>query len=199
MTHDPRVTTPTHLWHVSCLHGAVQASRSFRWAPAARAAAAVAAPGLAATVPMTLFMLAMHRVLPKWERYALPPQEIVEKLATRAGIRGRVPYAALLAATLVSHFGYGSSAGAGYAVAARAVDNGEASNATRASTGALYGLTMWAGGYLGWLPVLRILPPVTRTPPRRTLLMVGAHVVWGCVLGLTFRIFDRRLSDTRQP
>jgi hypothetical protein len=36
--------------------------------------------GLAATVPMTLFMQQMHQQLPARERYPLPPSEIIEEM-----------------------------------------------------------------------------------------------------------------------
>ena len=42
--------------------------------------------GFLGTIPMTIFMLAMHRFLPKWQRYALPPQKITEELADRADL-----------------------------------------------------------------------------------------------------------------
>ena len=45
--------------------------------------------GVIATVPMTLFMLLMHRLLPKWQQYALPPERITTRLAKRGTVRGR--------------------------------------------------------------------------------------------------------------
>src|SRR5581483_3021185 len=43
--------------------------------------------GTIGTVPMTLFMLAMHRLLPRWQRYALPPEEITHEAAEKAHVR----------------------------------------------------------------------------------------------------------------
>ena len=45
-----------------------------------------ATAGFIGTIPMTIFMLAMHRFLPKWQRYALPPEEITDELADRASL-----------------------------------------------------------------------------------------------------------------
>ena len=47
-----------------------------------------------------------------------------------------------------------------------------------------YGLAVWTTGYLGLLPALGALRPATEHPPRRTALMIAAHVVWGAALGL---------------
>jgi uncharacterized membrane protein YagU involved in acid resistance len=53
--------------------------------------------------------------------------------------------------------------------------------------GALTGLAVWAGSYLGWLPAAGILRPATRHPWRRNLLMIIAHVIWGVTLGEVVR------------
>ncbi|MCA1636528.1 MAG: hypothetical protein LC802_23280 [Acidobacteria bacterium] len=45
-------------------------------------------------------------------------------------------------------------------------------------------MAVWAGSYLGWLPAAGILRPATEHPPRRTALMIAAHVVWGVAAGL---------------
>lgn len=37
-----------------------------------------AAAGGAATIPMALFMLAMHKFLPRWQKETLPPEKIKE-------------------------------------------------------------------------------------------------------------------------
>ena len=51
------------------------------------------------------------------------------------------------------------------------------------ANGVVYGLTVWAGSYLGLLPAAGILRPAAEHPPRRTALMIAAHVLWGGVLG----------------
>ena len=42
--------------------------------------------GIIATIPMTLFMLLMQQLLPKWQQYALPPERITTALAKRAEV-----------------------------------------------------------------------------------------------------------------
>jgi putative membrane protein len=43
---------------------------------------------------------------------------------------------------------------------------------------------VWAGSYLGLLPVLGILSPATRHPTGRNALMIAAHIIWGATLGI---------------
>ncbi|WP_184117432.1 hypothetical protein [Aminobacter sp. DSM 101952] len=121
--------------------------------------------GLAATMSMTATMRRMHRQLPDELRYPLPPRQIVDQtipLDREEAARG---------ATMLAHFGFGALSGALYTLPAM-----------MRLGGAGYGLAVWAGSYLGWVPGLRILSPATRHPRERNLLMIAAHVVWGVTL-----------------
>jgi hypothetical protein len=42
---------------------------------------------------------------------------------------------------------------------------------------------VWAGSYLGLLPMTGLLHSATRERAERNALMIAAHVVWGGVLG----------------
>lgn len=137
-----------------------------------------AAAGLVATVPMTLAMEAMHRSLPPREQYPLPPREITEEMAEKAGINEELKESERRALTWISHFGYGAATGALYAPLAYHFQFNPLIG------GATYGLAVWAGSYLGWLPAADILRPATEHPPRRNALMITAHVVWGVAAGL---------------
>jgi uncharacterized membrane protein YagU involved in acid resistance len=134
--------------------------------------------GLVATLPMTLFMQRMHQQLPARERYPLPPSEIVEQLADRAGISNQIDQDEHIVLTLLAHFGYGAAAGALYAPLARGF------HPPATLGGVAFGLAVWSTSYLGLLPVLGLLRPATEHPPRRNALMIGAHVIWGLALGL---------------
>ena len=140
--------------------------------------AAGALAGLIATVPMTVAMAVMRRRLPRREQYPLPPREITMEIADRAGIEEHLDEGERRAATLVSHFAYGAATGALYAPLA------ERTRGHPALKGVTWGLAVWTGSYLGWLPAAGILRPATEHPVRRTALMIGAHVVWGAVTGL---------------
>lgn len=138
--------------------------------------------GIAGTVAMTAAMRALHRRLPGHERYPLPPREIIE---------GTAPEHALEEAdrqelTLAAHFGYGAATGALYAV----IRPREG-----ALAGALYGVLVWAGSYLGWVPGARILQPATRHPWRRNGLMIAAHLVWGATTALSLRELERANAE----
>ena len=137
--------------------------------------------GVVGTAAMTAAMRALHRRLEPAERYPLPPREIVERvLPKRASEQTR------RTSTIASHFGYGAGMGAVFALAP--VDKGTL-------TGAAYGVLVWAGSYLGWIPSTNILMNATQHPLRRNLLMSGVHLVWGAVTALTLRELDRAQAE----
>jgi uncharacterized membrane protein YagU involved in acid resistance len=142
--------------------------------------------GLVATVPMTATLELLHRRLPWWERYQLPPSQIVARLSRRLGLRRHMDQPEHLTVTLLAHFGYGSAAGAVYAPIAERVP------LPGMLKGVIFGLLVWSTSYLGLLPALGILRPATRHPPRRTALMIIAHVVWGATLGLATGLIRSR-------
>jgi hypothetical protein len=109
-----------------------------------------AVAGLGATVPMTAAMEALFRVLPKRERYPLPPRQIAMTLAENAGVKEHLNEPARTALTLAAHFGYGAATGSIYAPLARNYDWPSTSG------GACFGLAVWGASYLGLLPMLGI-------------------------------------------
>jgi len=136
--------------------------------------------GATATVPMTAFLSAVHRVMPPQEQYPLPPREIVAELAEESGLRRTLTPDQEYAAAVLCHYGYGSAAGALYG----ALTPPGGSTPAR---GAAFGLALWAVSYLGWLPALGILRPATQHPPRRNALMIASHLVWGLALAALLR------------
>ena len=145
--------------------------------------------GLAATGPMTLAMKLMHEQLPREEQYPLPPRQVTEGMAEKAGVNEHLDEEERETATWVSHFAYGAACGALYgAVSGERVD----SHPVLAGVG--FGVAAWAGSYLGWLPAAGIIAPATEHPPRRTALMIAAHVVWGATTGVAVE----RLSERRR-
>jgi uncharacterized membrane protein YagU involved in acid resistance len=130
--------------------------------------------GLAATVPMTLAMKLMHEQLPREEQYPLPPRQVTEGLAEKAGVREHMDEEERVAATWVSHFAFGAASGALYGAL-----SGERLDEHPLAAGAGFGVAVWAGSYLGWLPAAGIISPATEHPARRNALMIAAHLVWG--------------------
>jgi uncharacterized membrane protein YagU involved in acid resistance len=144
--------------------------------------------GLAATVPMTLAMVWMHRRLPEDEQYPLPPRQVTMNMAEAAGVveREELDESEKSGLTLAAHFGYGATVGALYGPVAHALP------LPPVASGVAYGLTVWAASYLGWLPAAGILSPATEHPARRTALMIAAHVVWGATAGALVGLADEK-------
>lgn len=89
------------------------------------------------------------------------------------------------AATLLS-FGYGSTGAALY-TAFR-------SNPDVAKDGALLGAGIWAAGYLGWLPALKLTPSVKKQTPVQVLTSLGQHVLFGITTVGAYRKFKETLT-----
>lgn len=133
--------------------------------------------GFVATLPMTIFMLATQRFLPKRQQYELPPEIITKELARRAHLRHHLNKQLILSATTVSHFGYGAVMGAAFGPLQKRVP------LPAVAQGILFGLVVWIASYLGLLPLLGISVSGQREPMRRNLMMIAAHVVWGASMG----------------
>lgn len=134
--------------------------------------------GLVATAPMTVVMLALHRLLPVREQYPLPPEQITAELMGRTNEGDPSEREQRWPLSLLTHFGFGTVAGSGLGVLV---------GTTRRSPRAIavpYSLAVWVISYLGWLPATKILPPATQHPARRNILMLVAHVVWGATAGV---------------
>ncbi len=132
--------------------------------------------GVVGTMAMTAAMRRMHERLPPEERYPLTPREIVDSTSEQAG----VPLAneAAKDVTTAAHFAYGAASGALLGVAN--VMLGPMSGATA-------GVSVWLASYMGWIPGAGILKPATGHPPRRNLLMIAAHIVWGVTTAKAMR------------
>jgi uncharacterized membrane protein YagU involved in acid resistance len=141
--------------------------------------AAAAVAGLAATLPMSAVMLIGHRLLPWRKRDPLPPAQITKEALKAVGLHDDFSHEERLRLTVLSHFGYGAAAGAGYGVL-------PASQSLQAAvmSGMSYGLAVWAASYLGWLPSVGLYRSAEDDPPERNALMIAAHLVWGGVLGV---------------
>lgn len=136
------------------------------------------AAGALATIPMSLAMEALHRRLPWRERYPLPPRQVTMRLARRLRLERHLGEPERTGVTLLAHFGYGAAGGAVYASLASWLPMPPIAGGT------VFGVLVWLGSYLGWLPAMGILAPATRHPARRNALMIGAHLLWGATTGL---------------
>jgi uncharacterized membrane protein YagU involved in acid resistance len=132
--------------------------------------------GFVGTLAMTAAMRRLHRRLPAREKYPLTPREIVDSGSRQIGVPLADQGARDL--TAAAHFAYGAAAGA--VLAAMNPD-------PRKRTGALAGAAVWLASYMGWIPAVGNLKPATRHPPRRNLLMIGVHLVWGAATAAAMR------------
>ncbi|HEY5720955.1 MAG TPA: hypothetical protein VIT45_01405 [Allosphingosinicella sp.] len=124
--------------------------------------------GFVGTMAMTAAMRRLHEKLPARERYPLPPREIVDATAEKAGID--LPDEAAKDLTTAAHFAYGAVVGAMI---------GALNPRPSKPTGAAAGVAVWVASYMGWIPAVNILEPGTEHPRRRNALMIAAHLVWG--------------------
>jgi hypothetical protein len=124
--------------------------------------------GFVGTLAMTAAMRRLHRQLPKEERYPLTPREIID--STAAQTAGPLPNEAAKDITTAAHFAYGAATGSLIAAANPRIGK---------AAGAIAGVAVWLASYMGWIPGVGILRPATAHPPRRNLLMIAAHIVWG--------------------
>lgn len=139
--------------------------------------------GAVATAPMTAAMLALQQILPGQAHRPLPPEEITENVADAAGadeVMHDMGEAGKMGASLTAHFSYGAAAGAAY------VPLAGKSGLNPALEGALFGLAVWGGSYLGLMPATGLYRSATDEPAPRNLMMIAAHVVWGAALGVVF-------------
>jgi uncharacterized membrane protein YagU involved in acid resistance len=141
--------------------------------------------GFLGTAAMTVAMVAMHRRLPPGQRGPLPPYHISMAAAQRVGVKRHMTQDARFATTMILHFAYGSVVGAFYVPFARLMAPG-----SYPFDGLAFGMLVWTGSYMGWLPVAGLISPATRHPAARNALMIVAHFVWGGVIAGTFRAFE---------
>src|SRR5438105_531865 len=145
--------------------------------------------GFVATAPMSVFMLATQRFLPKRQQYALPPEIITEELAHRMHVRWHMNKKQVEAVTIVSHFGYGAAMGMLYGTSGKNIP------LPSPVKGVLFGLVVWVASYLGLLPLIGMSESGQREPGRRNLMMIAAHVVWGATMGVVAKVLADNVSS----
>ncbi len=145
------------------------------------------AAGIAAAVPMTIAMRGLHRQLPSQDRYPLPPELLTAEAAKAANIEAEPEAPGWEWKTYASHFGYGAAMGAGYAAIEPVLPG------SPGLKGALFGFGVWAGSYLGWVPLFNMPTAAKDESRRRNAIMIAAHFVWGAANGVVYE----RLRDSR--
>ncbi len=145
-----------------------------------------AAAGAAATIPMTVVMETLHERLPGEPPRPLPPREVTEGFAVKAGVSRQLSERDVQNLTLAAHFGYGATCGAILGLIA------PRNTAAAIGAGMAFGFGVWASSYLGWLPAMGVRQSATEDPLARSGLMIAAHVTWGAAAGALLSLARRR-------
>jgi uncharacterized membrane protein YagU involved in acid resistance len=149
-------------------------------------ALAGAVSGLVATVPMTITMFAVQKMLPRREQTTLEPRRVSDDMLRKADLHDDVSEGGKEKFSVAAHFGYGAGTGMIYALAGRLLP------LPPGLRGPVYGLFVWAASYAGWLPAVNTLPPPHRRPLGRNLLLIVAHFVWGIAIDTTRALVFKR-------
>ncbi len=127
------------------------------------------------TVAMSLVMLGARRAGLVGE---LPPGRMAAALYDAVGLQAR-PRWARNALAVMLHLDFGAAAGGLFALLRGRLRLPVAP----ALQGIAYGVVVWLVSYMGWVPAVGLMPAATRDEPRRPVVMVLAHGVYGAVLG----------------
>jgi hypothetical protein len=138
--------------------------------------------GLVATFPMTALMIAWQRRMPWRSQQPLPPAQITGQVLRMIRLHDDLESESQQAATIVNHFAYGAAMGGVYGALPM-----PRSAAAAAASGVAFGLAVWSGSYLGWLPAAGLHDGAAEESRERNAMMIAAHVVWGGTLGLASR------------
>lgn len=139
--------------------------------------------GLAASVPMLAVMRALQR-----RSRSVPPDEGAMGMAEITHVRRHIRRPEERAVTLVSHLGYGATAGAGFALARPWVPG------PPVVSGICYAMGVWAASYCGWIPAVRILPMPWHDDRREQMAIIAGHIAWGAMLGAATAGEERRAA-----
>jgi len=146
-----------------------------------------AAAGFLATFPMTATMATVRSVLPPEEQHPIPPRRVVGSVSEKTGLDHHLDEDEKDTTIAVLHFAYGAAAGTLYSLLF-------GRRQKPLLYGAGFGLAVWAGSYMGWLPALNILPPAHREPKGWVAMNIAAHLVWG----LSTAALANRFSGVRE-
>jgi hypothetical protein len=150
--------------------------------------------GAVAGLGGTIVLQALRTAGEKWLPKTTPPirQEPGEFMVEEAEgvlsdrVHREIPKWAESTTALGLAVGYGLTFGSLYA-AARPRDGSVWSD------GIALGVGTWAVGYLGWLPALKLMPPVTDQMPGQILVPIAQHAVYGVATVAAYRWLRRHM------
>ncbi len=151
------------------------------------------ARGTVAGLMGAMALQVLHTMSQRWLPQTMPPYrqdpgdfmvEQVEAVLPRA-MRQRVPPIVETGAARLLAVGYGLTAGALYALF-------RPRGGQVVSDGILFGLLVWAVGYLGWIPALGLLPPIPEQDRAAVIAPPIRHTVFGIVTVAAYRWLSDR-------
>jgi uncharacterized membrane protein YagU involved in acid resistance len=147
--------------------------------------------GFLAAAPMAVFMLAVQRLLPQGQQYALPPQRITDALTHRFGLNKHMNRRELRIAALVAHFIYSGAVGSFYQPLTRRI------TLPTVLRGTLFGIVVWFIGYVVLVPILNIpqSSSAQMQPLPGNLMMIATHIVWGTITGEIVLFLERHFHS----
>jgi hypothetical protein len=138
--------------------------------------------GLTATIPMTIVIVLGRGLRLLWTP---PPKQITKRIANRAGVHAQPSSDEFKASWVAAHFAYGAGCGSIYSLA-RPMLPGPV-----ALKGLIFGETVWAVSYLGFVPALGLYPWPKDDSKSRMAVMIAAHAVYGLVTAQNELAFSR--------
>jgi hypothetical protein len=114
-----------------------------------------------------------------------PPRTVSRNLEEVVGVYDDLPGPAFEASWVGQHFAYGSTAGMVYALT-----RDRLKLADPLPAGPLFGVALWAFGYVGWLPATGLYPPPTAEPKRRVATLIAAHLIYGTATAAVLRVLS---------
>jgi uncharacterized membrane protein YagU involved in acid resistance len=145
--------------------------------------------GTLATLPMSVFMWLLNKVLVSRRDREMPPYKITMKVVDKLGFWHKLfKKEEKSTLTAIAHFVYGGLAGVVYGLMAPVLW------LPRLLAGVGYGILFWAINYFGALPALRLYPNGLKDNPNRQLTLVVSHLIWGAALGTVFNLLNPQLE-----
>jgi uncharacterized membrane protein YagU involved in acid resistance len=149
--------------------------------------------GAAAAAASTALIQGMMAGTKRWAPQTLPPMKDdpghfmvkkAEQLLPRR-TRRKIPDMARTVAGVALAFGYGMTFGSLYALV-------RPKDAKVLRHGTALGTTVWAAGYLGWLPATKLMPPVWKQKPKQVIPNILTHIIFGVATVALFKQAKKR-------
>lgn len=132
-----------------------------------------AAAGAVATAPMSAVMLGAGKLGLMGEQ----PPEAITKEAVAEATGTELEGAASDALASLAHLAFGAGSGVLHAALPKS------DRVPAPVSGMALALTIWSASYQGWVPKFGALPHADRDRNDRVAVMIGAHLLFGAVLG----------------